>query len=142
MQEYLKHHIAENWLNNVLLARDILQRGREVAEQINILGDDGVPIDYHEKFWKAEVVDFIILQQDAFDKIDQSTPLPRQEYMLNKVLEVYHTRFQFETFEEVGTFFKRIINQFKQMNYSEFQSEQFKKYEEELHAIINERKIA
>ena len=113
-----------------------------MAEQINILGDDGVPIDYHEKFWKAEVVDFIILQQDAFDKIDQSTPLPRQEYMLNKVLEVYHTRFQFESFEEVGAFFKRIINQFKQMNYSEFQSEQFKKYEEELHAIINERKIA
>ncbi len=142
VQEYLKHHIAENWLSNVLLARDILQRGREVAEQINILGDDGVPIDYHEKFWKAEVVDFIILQQDAFDKIDQSTPLPRQEYMLNKVLEVYHTRFQFESFEEVGAFFKRIINQFKQMNYSEFQSEQFKKYEEELHAIINERKIA
>jgi len=142
VQEYLKHHIAENWLSNVLLARDILQRGREVAEQINILGDDGVPIDYHEKFWKAEVVDFIILQQDAFDKIDQSTPLPRQEYMLNKVLEVYHTRFQFESFEEVGAFFKRIINQFKQMNYSEFQSEQFKEYEEELHAIINERKIA
>ena len=23
------------------------QRGKEIAEQINILGDDGVPVEYH-----------------------------------------------------------------------------------------------
>jgi len=142
VQDYLSHHISENWLQKVLLAKDILLRGKEVSEQINILGDDGVPIDYHEKFWKSEVIDFIILQQDAFDRIDQSTPLERQEYMLEKVLDIYNTKFNFESFEEVGIFFKRIINQCKQMNYSGFQSDTFKKYESELNSIINERKVA
>ena len=42
-------------------------------EQINILGDDGVPIDHHILFWKSEVIDFVILQQDGFDKIDRMT---------------------------------------------------------------------
>jgi V/A-type H+-transporting ATPase subunit A len=142
VQEFLARHIAPDWLENVILAKDILLRGKEASEQINILGDDGVPVEYHERFWKSEIIDFIILQQDAFDKTDASTPLKRQEYMLKKVLSIYHTPFSFESFDEVGSYFKRIINNLKQMNYSEFESGQFKKYEEELVAIINERKVA
>jgi V/A-type H+/Na+-transporting ATPase subunit A len=142
VQDYLAKHISSTWLGNVIMAKDILLRGKEASEQINILGDDGVPIEYHERFWKSEIIDFIILQQDAFDKVDQSTPLKRQEFMLNKVLAIYNTAFNFESFEEVGTYFKRIINHFKQMNYSEFQSAQFIKYDEEVNAIINERKVA
>ena len=109
-------------MDNIILAKNILLRGRETYEQINILGDDGVPIEYHVIFWKSEVIDFVILQQDAFDKVDASTPIKRQRYMMDKVLEVYHTDFQFESFEEVNPYFKKIINVFKQMNYSEFET--------------------
>ena len=129
-------------MNKILLAKNVLIRGREAYEQINILGDDGVPIEYHEIFWKSEVIDFVILQQDAFDKVDASTPIERQRYMMNKVLDVYDTHFTFENFEEVNPYFKKIINVFKQMNYSEFQSDQFKKFEQELDAIINEKSNA
>jgi len=140
--EYFVKNIEPEWPQKITKARDILIRGREVAEQINILGDDGVPIDYHERFWKAEVIDFVILQQDAFDKVDSSTPLERQKYMLTSVLNIYKTKFSFETFEEVGSYFKRIINQMKQMNYSEFKSEKFIKNEKDLFTIIDERKTA
>jgi V/A-type H+/Na+-transporting ATPase subunit A len=72
----------------VLKAKDYLLRSKEAQEQINILGDDGVPVEYHVKFWKGEVVDFIISQQDAFDKIDQVTPIERQKFMLYLVLDI------------------------------------------------------
>ncbi|MEA2107624.1 MAG: V-type ATP synthase subunit A [Bacteroidota bacterium] len=140
VEEYFKEHIDPEWSQKLSLVRNVLIRGREVAEQINILGDDGVPVDYHEIFWKAEVIDFVILQQDAFDKIDCSTSLKRQKYMLNKVLEIYHTKFSFESFDEVADYFKRIINQMKQMNYSEFESDKFKQNEKELKTIIEEKK--
>ncbi|MDY0343597.1 MAG: V-type ATP synthase subunit A [Lentimicrobium sp.] len=142
LQEYLAEHISPGWLDKVLDAKNILLRGREVYEQINILGDDGVPIDYHLRYWKSEVIDFVILQQDAFDDIDASTPIERQREMLLKVLDVCNTDFDFEGFEAVNPYFKRIINVFKQMNYSEYKSEDFKKYETELEAIINEKKVA
>ena len=142
MQEYLAEHIGPGWLDKVLEAKNILLRGREVYEQINILGDDGVPIDYHLRYWKSEVIDFVILQQDAFDATDASTPIERQREMLIKVLDVCRADFDFEGFEEVNPYFKRIINVFKQMNYSEYKSEDFKKYETELDAIINEKKVA
>ncbi len=139
LQEYIKEHVSSEWVDNILLARNILIRGREAFEQINILGDDGVPVDYHLIFWKSEVVDFVILQQDAFDKIDASTSIARQQYMMDKVLAVYNAKFSFESFEEVNPYFKRMINVFKQMNYSEFQSEAFKKFEAELEGIVKER---
>jgi len=138
--EYMKETVAENWIDNILKAKNILIRGREAYEQINILGDDGVPIDYHVAFWKSEVIDFVILQQDAFDKVDASTPIKRQQYMMDKVLEVYNTPFEFESFEEVIPYFKKVINLFKQMNYSEFQSDNFNKYEKELAEVIAEKR--
>lgn len=142
LQEYLSENISPEWLGSVLETKNLLLRGKEAYEQINILGDDGVPIDYHLRYWKSEVIDFVILQQDAFDKIDASTPIERQKEMLGKVLDVCRTDFDFDSFEEVNPYFKRVINVFKQMNYSLYQSGDFKKYESELEAIINERKAA
>ncbi|MBN1181258.1 MAG: V-type ATP synthase subunit A [Bacteroidales bacterium] len=141
-QEYVKERIDEDWINVVSEAKNVLQRGKETWEQINILGDDGVPVEYHLTYWKSEVIDFVILQQDAFDKIDQLTPIDRQKYMLDLVLSICRTDFHFETFDDVGSFFKRIINHMKQMNYTEFDSAKFKEYEKELHKIIEERKAA
>ncbi|MGC9373573.1 MAG: V-type ATP synthase subunit A [Bacteroidales bacterium] len=140
VEEYFRKNIDPEWPEKLSLLRNVLTRGREVAEQINILGDDGVPVDYHVTFWKAEVIDFIILQQDAFDEVDSSSSLERQKYMVNKVLDIYHTKFSFESFEEVASYFKRVINQMKQMNYSEFESDKFKQNEKELKTIIDEKK--
>ncbi|HDJ32890.1 MAG TPA: V-type ATP synthase subunit A [Bacteroidetes bacterium] len=138
VHEYMAEHISEDWYDKVIKARDYLISGREAMEQINILGDDGVPVNYHVSFWKSEVIDFVILQQDAFDRIDQLTPIPRQRYMLNKVLDICKAEFEFPSFEEVAVYFKKVINLLKQMNYSEFESEEFKKYEKELDEVLTE----
>ena len=127
-QEYISQHIAPDWLEKVNELKMRLQRGKEISEQINILGDDGVPVEYHITFWKAELIDFVILQQDAFDDIDCNSPLARQKYMLDLVAKICHTEFEFEDFNQVTAFFKGLINVLKQMNYSEFESDDFKKY--------------
>jgi len=139
-EEYISELISPDWTSKVNNMKTILQRGKEVQEQINILGDDGVPVDYHLTFWKSEVIDFVILQQDAFDKIDSVCPLDRQEYMLDLVMDICHSDFEFNGFSEVMDYFKRVINVCKQMNYSEFKSEQFAKYENELKTILAERR--
>lgn len=129
---YLKEKVSNDWVNKVLEAKNLVLRGKEAYEQINILGDDGVPINYHESYWKSELIDFIILQQDAFDKIDATTPFERQEFMLSKVLEVCNRERDFESFEDCTKFYKEVINIFRQMNYSEYKSENFYKYIEQI----------
>ena len=139
-EDYIKTKIEGDWIGKVNQMKTILQRGKEVQEQINILGDDGVPVDYHVTFWKSEVIDFVILQQDAFDKIDSVTPLDRQEFMLDLVMTICNNEYAFDSFLEVMDYFKKVINSCKQMNYSEFHSEKFEKYVAEVNAIIDEKK--
>jgi len=138
-EEYIAELVSLDWTRLVNDMKTILQRGKEVHEQINILGDDGVPVDYHITFWKSEVIDFIILQQDAFDKVDAVSSLERQHYMLQMVMDICNTDFEFTGFMEIMDYFKRVINVCKQMNYSEFKSEAFVQYEKELKTILAER---
>ncbi len=141
-EEYISKRISPDWTKKVNDMKTLLQRGKEVQEQINILGDDGVPVDYHETFWKSEVIDYVILQQDAFDAIDAVCPLERQEFMLNIVMDICRHDYNFDNFVDVSEYFKRVINICKQMNYSKFHSEQFEKYLGELNNLLAERQIA
>ncbi|MDR1755410.1 MAG: V-type ATP synthase subunit A [Culturomica sp.] len=138
-REYAEKRISATWIEEVNEARDALVRGIESAEQIDILGDDGVPVEYHVLFWKSELLDGVILHQDAFDEIDGSTSMERQRYMLGKILEIVRSDFAFESFDEVNPYFKRILNSYKQMNYTPFLSVRFKKYEQEIAEIVAEK---
>ena len=142
VREYMAKNIAPDWYDKVIKAKDYLLRSKEAQEQINILGDDGVPVEYHVKFWKGEMVDFIISQQDAFDKVDQLCPIERQKFMLYLVLDITDGNYEFESFEEVASWFKRAINAMRQMNFAEYESDEFKRYYSELKEIINERKVS
>ena len=138
--EFLGEKVKADWVDKVHRAKNLVLRGKEVAEQINILGDDGVPVSYHEQFWKSELIDFVILQQDAFDAVDACTPMARQEYMLSLVLEVCDHPFEFDNYEECAKKYKEIINILRQMNYSEFRSDDFNKYHEQLYKALGDGK--
>jgi V/A-type H+-transporting ATPase subunit A len=138
IQEYLDNKIEPGWCNKVNKAKIIVRKGKETMDQINILGDDGVPISYHETFWKSELVDFVILQQDAFDPIDSLCPLDRQRFMLNLVLDICDHEFEFDNYEECRNYFKEMINLLRQMNFSEFEGEQFNKYMAEIKQKLEE----
>ena len=134
--DYIKQRINDQWIPKVLKLKTRMQRGKEIAEQINILGDDGVPVDYHETFWKSEIIDFVILQQDAFDEVDAVTSLERQEEILDLITEICEIDFKFDHFQEVVDYFKKMINVCKQMNYSVYKSEQYNGYVAQIREML------
>ena len=136
IEAYLDETVEPGWVGKVKTAKNIIRRGKEASEQINILGDDGVPMSYHVNFWKSELVDFVILQQDAFDAIDALCPIERQRYMLDLVLGICDKDYDFEDFEKCRSFFKDLINVLRQMNYSEFQGEAFQGYQDTVNQMI------
>ena len=139
IREYLDGQIEKDWVDLVYAGKTIVQRGKEANDQINILGDDGVPVEYHERFWKSELIDFVILQQDAFDEIDANCPIERQKMMYEMVLDICDREFGFTGFEECASFFKGLINLFRQMNYSEWKSEKFEDYRRQIEKTVSEK---
>ena len=137
IRAYLDEHIEKEWVDRVYAGKTIVQRGKEANDQINILGDDGVPVEYHERFWKSELIDFVILQQDAFDDIDANCPMERQQMMYKMVLGICNQEFAFADFEACSQFFKGLINLFRQMNYSEWKSEKFEDYRKQIEAYVD-----
>ena len=139
IREYLDEHIEKDWVDLVYAGKTIVQRGKEANDQINILGDDGVPVEYHERFWKSELIDFVILQQDAFDDIDANCPIERQKMMYEMVLDVCRKSFDVADFEECSQFFKGLINLLRQMNYSEWKSAKFEDYRKQIEQYVGEK---
>lgn len=131
--------MGDKWLAMVERVKQMMLKGREVSEQINILGDDGVPVEYHELFWKSELIDFILYQQDAFDNIDALTPLERQKGIMEQLNEILDMEFGFEDFNEVSDFFKQLINLMKQMNYSTLGSAEYNRYQKQLKEVLATR---
>ena len=59
--------------------------------------------------------------------------------MVSRVMQVCCMNFSFEGFVEVSEYFKELINVFKQMNYSEFDSEEFRRQEARAEELISQR---
>ena len=137
--EYLDKNYGDDWVTKVLASKSMVQRGKEAFEQINILGDDGVPVEYHDRYWKSELLDFIILQQDSFDPTDANCPMERQVYMFNLVMDICGRTFHFDDFEACVTYYKRLINELRQMNFSAFESDDFKRHYAAVQDILKEQ---
>ena len=136
--KYLDEHVEKGWVAKVQKAKNLIRKGREAYEQINTLGDDGVPVSYHVNFWKSELLDFVFLQQDAFDSVDALCPIERQRYMLDLLDELCGINFDFEDFEKCREFFKELINDLRQMNYTEFHSKEFEAYSQKIAKMTEE----
>ena len=136
IKEYLDEKVEKGWVDKIIEAKNIVRRGREMKDQIDILGDDGVPMSYHIAFWKSEMIDFAFLQQDAFDQVDALCPIERQKYILNTIMDICGREFDFDDYQKCREYFKKLINQLKQINYCIFGSEEFKANEQELHKLL------
>lgn len=124
-QKYAIENVSKSYSKYVDIMKNLLLRGSEASDQINILGDDGVPLEYHINYWRAELIDFVILQQDAFDKVDQMTPMARQMEMAELIIDICQRQFDFKGFDDVSSFFKKLINSFKQLNYTAYNTEDY-----------------
>ena len=56
--------------------------------------------------------------------------------MLDLVLGICDKEFEFDDYEKCRSFFSSLINELRQMNYSEFKSEKFNAYNESVKKMI------
>ena len=142
LEEWFGENMGGDWVGSVKELKNVVALSREANEQISILGDDSVPMDYHNTFWRGELVDFTLMQQDAFDQVDSFCSLERQGFMMRQIRSICRSNFEFKKYDEIAPWYKRVINCIKQMNYTVYDSLQFRKFQEELEQILVERRKA
>jgi V/A-type H+-transporting ATPase subunit A len=95
-------------------------------------------LDDYVLYQKALLVDMVYLQQDAFDTVDVSTPLDRQKLSFDLVCRFTDRSHCFDDKEQARAFFTRVTNAFKNLNYSELDSEGFRSYLTDLERLADE----
>jgi V/A-type H+-transporting ATPase subunit A len=118
----------------------VLGKSNEVAQMMKVVGEEGTSLGDYIEYLKGEFFDFVYLQQDAFDPVDEATSAERQKYIFEFIFQLLDTDFAFEGKEDALQFFQRLRQLFKGWNSLKWQSREFKSAEEEIKAGVTQKR--
>ncbi|MDP3143315.1 MAG: V-type ATP synthase subunit A [Candidatus Omnitrophota bacterium] len=117
----------------------ILRKSYEVSQMMKVVGEEGTSLKDYIDYLKGEFFDFVYLQQNAFDEVDEATTAERQKYIFNficsKVLDV---DLDFTDKEKALQFFQRLRQLFRGWNLEEWKAAKFNNTEKEISSLIAE----
>ena len=109
----------------VALMRTILFRGDEIAQMMKVVGEEGVAITDFIYFLKAELIDAVFLQQNAFDEVDKSSSPERQTHTFSLLQKILERSFEIKEKREARQLFNHLRQIFLDYNSAEWRSKQF-----------------
>jgi len=86
-------------------ARAILRKGNEVGQMMKVVGEEGTSLQDFTTYLKAEFLDAVYLQQNAFSETDATTPVERQRVMFEVVEAALSADYRFAEKDETRRFF-------------------------------------
>ncbi len=117
----------------------ILRKGSDVAQMMKVIGEEGTSIADYIDYLKAEFFDFVYLQQNAFDAVDEATPKERQVYVFDFIYRILESEFVFSNKDSALHFFQQLRQLFKGWNSAPWKSGEFEKTENEIRALLPKR---
>jgi len=114
----------------------ILHKGNDIAQMMKVVGEEGTSLQDYLDFLKAELFDYVYLQQNAFDPVDEATPRERQIYIFDFIHRIIETEFVFENKDEALHFFQQLRQFFRGWNSLPWQSAEFGEAEKEIRAFL------
>ena len=118
-------------------AKAVLFKGDEVNQMMKVVGEEGTSIDDFIIYLKAEFLDSVYLQQNAFDDVDAATIKERQEYVFAKIVQVLDRKFSFKDKLTARNTFYKLRQLFIDWNYKQWDSDEFRNQEQEIDRFIN-----
>ena len=113
--------------DKVEAARAILRKGNEIGQMMKVVGEEGTSLADFTTYLKAEFLDAVYLQQNAFSESDATTPVERQKIMFEVVEKALFTEYSLTEKDQTRKFFLDLQQTFidwndKARNSPEFES--------------------
>lgn len=130
-------HIDPSWVARVKRIQELLRQGDRVQQMMQVTGEEGVTLADYLIYQKALFVDMVFLQQDAFDKVDASVPIERQQMTFERVYELVHREYDFDGKGAAREFFIKLTGLFKNFNYAPPESPEYKRLLHEMASLAD-----
>ena len=118
--------------------KNILHHGDEIGSMMKVIGEEGTTLSDYIIYLKSEMLDSVYLQQNSFDLVEANCGTLRQRYVTDKLIYVLGSDYALENKDDARSFFNRMRQRFIDWNYTEFESDAFKKAEAEIDTLYNE----
>ncbi len=118
--------------------KDMIFHGNEINSMMKVVGEEGTSLEDYIIYLKSEVLDSVYLQQNSFDLVESNCGTLRQRYVTDKLVYVLGSDYALDNKDSARDFFNRIRQRFIDWNYTEFESDAFKKAEGEIDALYSE----
>jgi len=125
LQEWYEQNLETEWTRKVQQAIKLLKQGDEVLQMIQVAGEEGITLEDYVIYLKAEFIDLVYLQQDAFDPVDVAVPLERQHENFRLLSHIIERDFDFESRKAARQFFMQLSHLFKNLNYAPYHSKEY-----------------
>ncbi len=120
--EEFKSEIPQ-WGEWVVRCRKLIVAGDEIGRRMEVVGQEGTSLEDIIVYLKAELFSFAYLQQNAFEKEDAYCSIKQQKVHFRLMNRIFDIPFSyFEDADEAKTFFLRLQNEIKNINYLKFDS--------------------
>ena len=119
----------------------LLRRGFDIAQMMKVVGEEGTSLPDYVDYLKAEFFDFVYLQQNAFDPVDEATPKERQIYVYDFIYGIMESEFTFEDKDTSLHFFQKMRQLFRGWNSTAWQSPEFLESEKEIRELLAGRLV-
>ena len=113
-------------------ARAILRKGNEVGQMMKVVGEEGTSLADFTTYLKAEFLDAVYLQQNAFSDADATTPVERQKIMFDVVEKALLGEYGFAEKDETRKFFMDLQQTFIDWNDKPMDAPEFASVKDEL----------
>ncbi len=125
---WYSENLSPEWVSSVKEMQDLLVRGDGIHQMMQVTGEEGVTMDDYVTYQKSLFLDMVYLQQDAFDDVDSSCPIQRQQHCFELVISLIRQSYDFADKDAARSYFVKLTGLFKNLNYSHDGSPEYNSY--------------
>jgi V/A-type H+-transporting ATPase subunit A len=137
LKPWFDKNIAPDWIDRVQEMQELIHRGSNVFQMMQVTGEEGVSLEDYLDYEKSLFLDMAYLQQDAFDKVDSSAPLDRQKKSFDLIHDVINRRYNFSDKTAIRDYFTQLTGVFKNLNYAPDASSLYDDYLAKIRELAN-----
>lgn len=119
-------------------ASEVLSKGNEVGQMMKVVGEEGTSDDDFILYLKAEYLDAVYLQQDAFHEIDGATSDDRQKHVFDAIVDILRRTMTFEDKDTARRFFHELTQQTRDWNRIDMSEDKFNEMQTHLDKMVSE----
>lgn len=128
--------VDPHWVEIIREAQKFVHQGSEIKKRMDVVGEEGTSIGDFLIYLKAEFLDSVYLQQNAFDAVDAYNTMERQAYSFHMVEKILKKDIAAKNKDDARDIFFRLTALFKNWNASAWQGEEFKRFESQINDFL------